>query len=570
MGGPRRIDRCGKNLPLPERAVDAGAADAIVVGAGVAGLAAALAMRAQDGGRQPRVLVVSKRRLGEGGASNWAQGGVAAAMAADDSPWRHAADTVAVAGGIADRAAVDLLTGRGPRRLLELLGRGARFDRDAGGELALGREAAHSASRILHAGGDATGAEMVRALTAAVQAAPWIEVLEETLAEELLVEDGQVVGVLVRSLAGNGGLRAIGAGAVVLATGGIGQAWRYTTNPLEATGDGLAMAARAGARLADLEFMQFHPTALAGPRDPLPLLTEALRGEGATLLDGRGRRFMVDEHPLAELAPRDVVARAIFRRRQRGESVFLDAREAVGERFPQRFPTVFARCQEQGFDPRVDLLPVTPAAHYHMGGVATDLRGRAWLGKRGLDAGLWACGEVASTGAHGANRLASNSLLEALVFGAEVGEDVVRAGVARPGDRRVRRAAAAADGGNAAVRGLTAGDGEALRARVRQLMWDQVGLERDGDALASAFVELELLAGEPVAVSGELRNLLTVARLVTAAALLRHESRGAHWRRDAPQADPSAAHRTLATADALFEAAAIAALTPDLALAAQS
>ncbi len=585
MRGPRRIDRCGKNPPLPERAVDTGAADAIVVGAGVAGLAAALAMCAPDGGRQPRVIVVSKRRLGEGGASNWAQGGVAAAMAADDSPWRHAADTVAVAGGIADRAAVDLLTGRGPRRLLELLARGARFDRDVDGELALGREAAHSASRILHAGGDATGAEMVRALTAAVLAAPWIEVLEETLAEELLVEDGRVVGVLVRSLAGDGGLRAIGAGAVVLATGGIGQAWRYTTNPLEATGDGLAMAARAGARLADLEFMQFHPTALGGPRDPLPLLTEALRGEGAVLLDGNGRRFMVGEHPLAELAPRDVVARAIFRRRQRGEPVFLDARDAVGERFPQRFPTVFARCREQGFDPRVDVLPVTPAAHYHMGGVATDLRGRAWLGRRGLDAGLWACGEVASTGAHGANRLASNSLLEALVFGAEVGEDVVRAGVARPDDRRVRRAAAAVVGGVAALRATspapidTRGSGggavdpatvdSILRARVRELMWDHVGVERDGDSLVHALAELDALADEPAAAHGELRNLVTVGRLVTAAALIREESRGAHWRRDVPHAEPAAAHRTLATADQLLATAA-AARTGELALAARA
>jgi L-aspartate oxidase len=564
MAGPQPLARYGRNLPL-ERAAAVEPADAVVVGAGVAGLAAALALRAPEGGTQPRVLVVSKRRLGEGGASNWAQGGVAAALAADDSPWRHAADTIAVAGGIADRAAVELLTGRGPRRLLELLARGARFDRDGDGELAFGREAAHSASRILHAGGDATGAEMVRALTAAVVAAPWIEVLEETLAEELLVEDGQVVGLVVRSRTGAGTRRAVGAGAVVLATGGIGQAWRFTTNPPEATGDGLAMAARAGARLADLEFMQFHPTALAGPRDPLPLLTEALRGEGAILVDGGGRRFMLGEHPLVELAPRDVVARAIFRRRQRGEAVFLDARRAVGERFPQRFPTVFARCREQGFDPRVDLLPVVPAAHYHMGGVDTDLRGRAWLGRRGRDAGLWACGEVASTGAHGANRLASNSLLEALVFGAEVGEDVVRAGLGPPDDRRVRRAAAALGGGSAArranparapVAGSTDAGTVALRARLRQLLWDHVGLERDGDGLAHALAELDAIADEPAPADGELRNLVTVGGLVAAAALLREESRGAHWRRDAPRSAPSAAHRTLATADELLAAAA--------------
>ena len=321
--------------------------DVIVIGGGVAGLSAALATRAPEGRQQPRVLLVSKRPFGEGGASNWAQGGVAAAMAAGDSPLRHAIDTIAVAGGIADRAAVELLTARGPLRLRELLADGARFDRDAAGELALGREAAHSAARILHAGGDATGAEMVRSLTLAVREASWIEVLEDTFVEDLLVDRRRVVGVLARSLATTA-VTPIAAGAVVLATGGIGQAWRFTTNPLEATGDGLAMAARAGARLADLEFMQFHPTALATRRDPLALLTEALRGEGALLVDDRGRRFMLAEHPLAELAPRDVVARAIFKRVQRGEAVFLDATAAVGKRFPQRFPTVYARCSEQG------------------------------------------------------------------------------------------------------------------------------------------------------------------------------------------------------------------------------
>ncbi len=555
-------------------------ADAIVVGGGVAGLAAALAMRAPAGRPQPRVLLVSKTRFSEGGASNWAQGGVAAAMAAGDTPWRHAADTVAVAGGIADRAAVELLTTRGPQRLRELLASGARFDRDAGGELALGREAAHSAPRILHAGGDATGAEMVRALAAAVRGAEWIEVLDETFAEELLVDGGRVVGLLVRRLADGGGGRALtiplAAGAVVLATGGIGQAWRFTTNPAAATGDGLAMAARAGARLADLEFVQFHPTALAAPRDPLPLLTEALRGEGATLLDGRGRRFMLAEHPLAELAPRDVVARAIFRRRQAGEPVFLDATDAVGERFPSRFPTVFARCREQGFDPRVDPLPVTPAAHYHMGGVAVDLRGRTSL------PGLWACGEVASTGAHGANRLASNSLLEALVFGAEVGEDVAamapeRSDLARLGlaareaaarmtsefaPRAVELASVAAAAGSVRRSGdLQGAVGERaaqLRLRVRQLLWDHVGVERDADGLAAALGELDAIAADPAAASGELRNLVTVGRLVAAAALLREESRGAHWRRDFPAPSPGYAQRTLATADELSMAAAAA------------
>jgi len=511
------------------------AADAIVVGGGVAGLAAALAMRDRE------VLLVSKRELGGGGASNWAQGGVAVALGANDSPAKHAADTVAVAGGIADRIAVEMLTTRGPQRIRELLARGARFDRDDAGELLFGREAAHSTARILHAGGDATGAEMVRALAEAVRLAPWVRVLDATFVEELLVEDGRIVGLLVRELRGEGSWRVLAAPAVVLATGGIGQAWRYTTNPVEATGDGLAMAARAGALLADVEFMQFHPTALAGPRDPLPLLTEALRGEGAVLLDARGKRFMLDEHPLAELAPRDIVARAIFRRRKAGEEIVLDAREAVGDRFPQRFPTVFARCQEQGFDPRIQPLPVTPAAHYHMGGVATDLRGRASI------PGLWACGEVASTGVHGANRLASNSLLEALVFGAEVGEDVVRLRPSRADSRAVRAL------GRRLVPAVTPAADLALRGRVRQILWEGVGVERDGAGLQHALLELGSLAATPGAQAGELRNLIEVGRLVAAAALQRHESRGAHWRRDFPAADPRAARRTVSTATDLLQ-----------------
>ncbi|HEV8631409.1 MAG TPA: L-aspartate oxidase [Thermoanaerobaculia bacterium] len=529
--------------------------DAVVVGGGVAGLAAALAMGAGSAAK-PRVLLVSKRRLGDGGASNWAQGGVAVALGDGDSPRRHAADTVAVAGGIADGAAVELLTGRGPQRIRELLALGARFDRDAAGELSLGREAAHSASRILHAGGDATGAEMVRALLAAVRRAPWIEVIEETFAEDLLVDDGRLVGILVRHRRPRGHeLRLLAAPAVVLATGGIGQLWRFTTNPLEATGDGLAMAARAGARLADLEFMQFHPTALAAPRDPLPLLTEALRGEGAVLLDSAGRRFMVAEHPLAELAPRDVVARAIFRRRQAGEPVLLDARAAVGERFPQRFPTVFARCREQGFDPRREPLPVTPAAHYHMGGVAVDLRGRASV------SGLWACGEVAATGAHGANRLASNSLLEALVFGAEVGEDVAALAPPPPGGEALRRHVRAAALAPTALRPPAAPNGGgALRARLRQLLWDRVGVERDEAGLSAALELLERMAGKPTAGGGELRNMVEVARLVAAAALLRRESRGAHWRRDYPSADVGAARRSVAMAEELLGAARAPAL----------
>jgi L-aspartate oxidase len=513
-------------------------ADVIIVGGGVAGLAAALALRGK------RVLLVSKRQLGWGGASVWAQGGVAVAMAAGDSPALHAADTEAVAGGIADRAAVALLTRRGPERVQELLALGAEFDRGPGGELSFGREAAHSAARILHAGGDATGAEMVRTLVAAVRAATWIEQLEDVFVEDLLVDGGRVVGMLARDRQGT--LLPIGAGAVILATGGIGQAYRYTTNPPEATGDGLAMAARAGAVLADLEFVQFHPTALVAPEDPLPLLTEALRGEGAILVDGDGERFMLDEHPLAELAPRDIVARAIWRRRAAGAEVFLDARAAVGGRFPDRFPTVFARCQGHGIDPRVDLLPVTPAAHYHMGGIAVDLAGRSSL------PGLLACGEVASNGLHGANRLASNSLLEALVYGSEAGQAAAKDSATRPGSRAVWRAARRLPAPAPAHEPAT---DSAVRARTRELLWQRGGLLRDEAGLLSALDELGALATGAPAVGGETRNLLLVARLVTAAALRRRESRGAHHRIDHPELDPAAAQRSLFSAAELGIAA---------------
>jgi len=315
------------------------------------------------------------------------------------------------------------------------------------------------------------------------------------------------------------------------------------------------MAARAGARLADLEFVQFHPTALASGRDPLPLLTEALRGEGALLVDGAGRRFMPAEHPLAELAPRDVVARAIWRRRQDGQEVFLDARAAVGDRFPTRFPTVFARCREQGYDPRVELLPVTAAAHYHMGGIAVDLAGRSSL------PGLWACGEVASTGAHGGNRLASNSLLEALVFGAEVGEALEAEAPERPDARQLWRHPGWSAGRRPAVAVAGTADQD-LRRRVRGLAWSRVGVVRDGAGLLAALDELEHLAVAGPPVAGETRNLLEVARLVASAALLREESRGAHWRSDHPAPDPSAARRTVATAAELERAVAARASRP--------
>lgn len=485
--------------------------DVVVVGTGVAGLTAAL-------GLAPRsVALVSKTPFGAGGSSSWAQGGVAAAVGPDDSPAAHAADTLAVSGGLGDAEIVALLTAQGAERIARLIALGVAFDRNERGGLALGREAAHGRRRILHAHGDATGAELVRALTAAVTLAPEVSVFAGTEVLDLAVADGRVVGV--HAVDGDGESVLFLGRAVVLATGGCGQLYRHTTNPPESAGDGLAMAARAGARLIDLEFVQFHPTALAVDADPLPLLTEALRGEGAVLLDGAGKRFMPAEHPLAELAPRDEVARAIARRVLAGERVVLDAREAVGERFPQRFPTVFEACRRYGLDPRTDLLPVTPASHYHMGGIEVDSWGRSSL------AGLFACGEVACTGAHGANRLASNSLLEALVFGSRVAEELARSLASAVPAPRPRPAAAQPT--NDAL-------SAAVIERVRALMEEKVGVIRDGGGLAAAREELAALWAGRDELGPRARNLLTAARLVTAAAAWRRESRGSHFREDFP------------------------------------
>jgi L-aspartate oxidase len=527
------------------RVDDVAVADVVVVGAGLAGLMAALTA-------SPRaVTLLTKAPLGAGGASPWAQGGIAAAVGPDDSPALHAADTLAAGAGLCDAAVVDLLTRVGPARVAALARLGARFDRDRAGGLALGREAAHSRRRILHASGDATGAELVRALTAAVRAAPSVRTVERAFAADLVVAGGRVVGLLARHANGRVVLHV--APAVVLATGGIGRVYRHTTNPPEATGDGLAMAARAGARLADLEFVQFHPTALADGSDPMALITEALRGEGAVLLDEAGRRFMPEEHPDAELAPRDVVARAIWRRLEAGGRVVLDAtaaegqpcqgRPCLGDRFPERFPTVFALCRARGLDPRREPIPVSPAAHYHMGGIAVDSRGRASL------PGLWACGEAAATGAHGANRLASNSLLEAVVFGARVAEDLRTAALDAPDEGRALRAAAHL--AIAAAPRLAEAAHPAVEA-ARALMWREVGLVRTAEGLARAISELSRIEASLPPGASEARNLLTTAKLVAAAALARPESRGGHYRADHPAPDPRwQRHLTVAGAAAV-------------------
>jgi|HubBroStandDraft_4_1064222.scaffolds.fasta_scaffold00100_10 L-aspartate oxidase len=500
--------------------------DALVVGAGIAGLIAALKL-------QPaRVSVLSKTRLGKGSATDWAQGGIAAAVGKDDSPRLHAIDTQRAGAGISDTKIVEILTRDAPARIEELLELGAAFDRTDAGELALGREAAHQRRRIVKAGGDATGHEILKTLIEAVIAHPSIDVIENVMADDLILDENGVGGVYAHHVATRETVE-LPARAVVLATGGMGRLYRYTTNPVEATGDGIAMAARAGAMLADMEFVQFHPTALAIGRDPMPLVTEAVRGEGATLLNDLGERFMLSVHPDAELAPRDVVARAIFEQQQRGRTVGLDARSAIGARFPQAFPTVFRFCMEACIDPRVQNIPVTPAAHYHMGGIAVDEWGRSSLPN------LWACGETSATGVHGANRLASNSLLEALVYGSRVATDITNA---RPrsstihydrplGEKRPRRP-------------LVDTTATQALSDLRNLMYANVGLVREELRLCEALARITELESAVPSNVADLCNLLVVGRLIAEAALARPESRGSHYRSDYPQADEAFAKRS--------------------------
>jgi L-aspartate oxidase len=500
--------------------------DVLVVGAGIAGLIAALKL-------QPaKVTVLGKTRLGKGAATDWAQGGIAAAIGKDDSPRLHAIDTQRAGAGISDTKIVEILTRDAPAQVEELLELGAAFDRTDAGELALGREAAHQRRRIVKAGGDATGHEILKTLIEAVRVHPAIEAVEEVTADDLIVEEHRVCGVRTRDNASDRTI-AFRAGATVLATGGIGRLYRYTTNPVEATGDGIAMAARAGALLADMEFVQFHPTALAIGRDPMPLVTEAVRGEGATLVNDLGERFMRGVHPDAELAPRDVVARAIFEQLQRGRSVGLDARSAIGARFPEAFPTVFGFCIAAGIDPRVQNIPIAPAAHYLMGGIAVDEWGRSSLEN------LWACGETSATGVHGANRLASNSLLEALVYGSRVASDIAsgRPWKASPGSEIPAA-------GRVAQRQKAQTTAAQALSDLRNLMYSNVGLVRNETGLSEALRRIGELDSSFGDAAGELRNLLVVGRLITEAALARHESRGSHYRSDYPETDEALAKRS--------------------------
>jgi L-aspartate oxidase len=484
----------------------------VVIGAGLAGLFLALKLAPRP------VTVLSPAPLGQAAASAWAQGGLAAALAPEDAPALHAADTVAAGAGLVDPVVARLIAEEGPARVRDLLEIGVPFDRSPDGSLLQSLEAAHSVPRVVRVSGDLAGKAIMDALITAVRASDHVTVLEGVRARALATaREGRIGGVKVRLP--DGRTQVLRAREVVLATGGVGGLFRVTTNPASALGTGLAMAARSGALIADPEFVQFHPTALDVGRDPAPLATEALRGEGALLVDGSGDPLMARHDPRGDLAPRDVVARAIDTERRAGGRALLDCRAAVGAHFPTHFPTVFAACMAAGIDPRVQAIPVAPAAHYHMGGVVTDLWGQTTL------AGLSAIGECASTGAHGANRLASNSLLEAIVFAHRVAERLLGDDGHPP---------AAAISAPSVPDPLPADALMGLRADMAQacgVVRDAAGLE----ALAERIEHMGALHGNA--------DALVVAGLMVDAALARQESRGSHWREDFP-APAASARRT--------------------------
>ncbi len=499
--------------------------DFLVIGSGVAGLFAAL--KASQFGR---VVLLTKDLLE--GNTRYAQGGVAAAVGSEDSWQEHQHDTLLAGAGLCDSEAVRILVQEGPDRIRDLIALGAKFDQ-AGGDISLTREGGHRRRRVLHAGGDATGKEIEETLARAVLAHPEISVIDRGLAIDLLTAGSECYGALASV---NGELRAMLAKATIVATGGAGQVYAHTTNSSLVTGDGIAMAYRAGAELMDMEFYQFHPTGLSVPGAPRALITEAVRGEGAYLLNCDGSRFMLDIHPLAELAPRDVVARATVRMMEQSQSdhVWLDLRHMQAINLPERFPTVFASCMRYGIDIRTDLVPVSPVAHYFMGGIRVNYQGRTNL------KGLYACGEAACLALHGANRLASNSLLDGLVFGHRIA--VCAAHYRLPlNDQELLQLKISSRQGVPSR--MTNDPVEQVIARLQQVMWQGAGLTRTAESLQRTEQQLhnlsEIIFGNAPALGKwvEAANLVTVGQLIVKAAALRTESRGGHYRLDYPEPD---------------------------------
>ncbi|MDH6111195.1 L-aspartate oxidase [Kitasatospora sp. MAP12-15] len=524
--------------------------DVVVVGSGVAGLTVALGVRKAG----LRVTVVTKAMLDDG-STRWAQGGIAAALGEGDTPEQHLDDTLVAGAGLCDEEAVGVLVTEGPEAVRHLIATGAAFDQDADGEILLTREGGHHRRRIAHAGGDATGAEISRALVAAVRSDPGLELIEHALVLDLLTDaDGHAAGLTLHVM-GEGqrdGVGAIRARAVVLATGGMGQVFSATTNPAVSTGDGVALALRAGAAVTDLEFVQFHPTVMwLGPEaeGQQPLVSEAVRGEGAYLVDAAGTRFMVGQHELNELAPRDIVAKAITRQMQAqgAEHMYLDGRHFGATMWQERFPTILASCRAHGIDPINGLIPISPAAHHASGGVRTDLRGRTTV------PGLYACGEVACTGVHGANRLASNSLLEGLVFAERIAADLT--GRYAAGDLPERSVDVPAA---RAARTVPLPAPEA-RAEIQRLMSSGAGVLRSAAGMAATADGLAALGraaaaqvaeekpADPRVETWEAANLHLVATALVAAAAQRAETRGCHWREDFPERDDEHWQRHLIT-----------------------
>ncbi|NPU68905.1 L-aspartate oxidase [Bradyrhizobium sp. 83012] len=493
----------------------------VIIGGGAAGLMTALALAPEP------VVLLSKSPLGAEASSMWAQGGLAAAVGGDDNPALHLQDTILAGAGLCDEAAARRIIDAAPAAVERLAQHGVAFDRDASGRWRLGLEAAHSRNRIVHATGDGTGREIMRALIASVRRCPSVTLLEGVEARRLIVADNAIQGVL--AVRGEEPL-VLATARVVIATGGIGGLFLDSTNPSGCFGQGLALAARAGAVLSDLEFVQFHPTAFDGPSRPLPLLTEAIRGDGAVLIDETGTRFMADE-PGAELAPRDVVARAVWRRRAQGHRVFLDAREKPGRDFAARYPVISAFCGMAGIDPAIDPIPVRPAVHYHMGGIAVDAMGRSSV------EGLWACGEASRTGLHGANRLASNSLMEAIVCAQWVAGSI--AGTAHRAGRAYEPTAIP-----------PASDPSA----VRPLLSEALGVLRERGGIAAAIRCLLPLAQA----AGAAADPTLVGLMMSVAAHAREESRGAHCRSDCPDTLPVAQPSSLTLSSAIAAAKEIA------------